>query len=794
MFQINSDSLIGKILQDGEVLFREGEPGRSMFIVLEGKLEVYKQDPHYGELHLETMAAGDVVGITSLFTKRPRSVSVRALGAARVLTIDKRGLLKRIQENPSVGLRLFEKLSTRILDLNEKTISHKFLFKSSMNDDIVPESALLEEEFNIKKPIFTKLIIAFFTLIFISVTSLLWVSEQHGKELINYSEEIAINHLQNIKQNEIESMEAFLRSAMMIEEFRNLYLAKDRDGLSRVAMPLFRSLQHINGISHFNIIDTDRRVFLRLHQPEQHGDKIERHALLQVEQTGDKASGIEIGLYGTLTLRVILPWHYQNHLLGYLEIGKPFFSLYDDIKQTIHLDFILLADKNLLDKNLSHEERPVAFANWPILRHYRIIGSTLELESPSQNILDVLRDVDERGQAPYHKGRDDILVSSQGPLIFFNSSTRDSSGREVGRCLAIHDGSLMYYTLYQQAMILILSAVMIFITLALLFRKSLDGTQKKLKKLSGDLAERNLMYRTQIENLREKHFLFSMNSDLNITYISPSISHAMGYAQKDCIGHCSKHLTKNSINLQARRHLKTRFPQKVVNKFICEAYHKDGNIRTLEIEVIPVLNTDGRVMAWEGIAHDATDSHTLQKLKEYLSQSYMALHTLLQTSLEPISLLELLERTLAIVLSVSWLSIQHKGAIFLTDEETGELVLKAHCGLDAALVVACHRVKFGQCLCGKAALRKMVIFSKQVDEQHTTTFHDMHPHGHYCVPILSHDQKLLGVFTFYLDINHAKNDEDVAFLTAIANTLANLIQQKRFDGKNANRSAHVGNM
>ncbi|MEI6414511.1 MAG: cyclic nucleotide-binding domain-containing protein, partial [Pseudomonadota bacterium] len=123
MFQINSDSLIGKILQDGEVLFREGEPGRSMFIVLEGKLEVYKQDPHYGELHLETMAAGDVVGITSLFTKRPRSVSVRALGAARVLTIDKRGLLKRIQENPSVGLRLFEKLSTRILDLNEKTIS-----------------------------------------------------------------------------------------------------------------------------------------------------------------------------------------------------------------------------------------------------------------------------------------------------------------------------------------------------------------------------------------------------------------------------------------------------------------------------------------------------------------------------------------------------------------------------------------------------------------------------------------------------------------------------------------------
>jgi CRP-like cAMP-binding protein len=50
----------------------------------------------------------------ALFEQIARTATVRALGRARVMTIDKATLLRRVQEDPALALRMLEHLCQRL--------------------------------------------------------------------------------------------------------------------------------------------------------------------------------------------------------------------------------------------------------------------------------------------------------------------------------------------------------------------------------------------------------------------------------------------------------------------------------------------------------------------------------------------------------------------------------------------------------------------------------------------------------------------------------------------------------
>ncbi|MFQ5943874.1 MAG: hypothetical protein ACE5JF_09995 [Anaerolineales bacterium] len=55
-----------------------------------------------------------------IFDRDPRSATVRARGPARLLTVDKRNFVARIQQDPTIAFRLVEIMSHRIRDLKDK--------------------------------------------------------------------------------------------------------------------------------------------------------------------------------------------------------------------------------------------------------------------------------------------------------------------------------------------------------------------------------------------------------------------------------------------------------------------------------------------------------------------------------------------------------------------------------------------------------------------------------------------------------------------------------------------------
>ncbi len=112
-------SELGKIFNDGEVIIRQGEAGNFMYEILDGRVEVL-QERDGKEVRLAVLAKGDFFGEMAIFEREVRSATVRAQGEVRVLTVDKKILLRRISEDPSLALRILEKMSHRIREMDNE--------------------------------------------------------------------------------------------------------------------------------------------------------------------------------------------------------------------------------------------------------------------------------------------------------------------------------------------------------------------------------------------------------------------------------------------------------------------------------------------------------------------------------------------------------------------------------------------------------------------------------------------------------------------------------------------------
>ena len=104
---------LGRPYEDGEVIVRQGDTGDCMFVIQHGEVEVVHA-ANGQESVVAVLGAGECFGEMAIFERETRSATVRARGQARVLTVDKKTLLRRFQEDPTLGLNLLRTLSQRI--------------------------------------------------------------------------------------------------------------------------------------------------------------------------------------------------------------------------------------------------------------------------------------------------------------------------------------------------------------------------------------------------------------------------------------------------------------------------------------------------------------------------------------------------------------------------------------------------------------------------------------------------------------------------------------------------------
>ena len=110
---------LGKVYQPGEVIVRQGEAGDCLYVIQAGQVAVMvEQNGH--ETPLAVLGAGEFFGEMAIFERQARSATVSALGEARVLTVDKRNLLRQITEDQTLAFHLVERMSARIRALTNE--------------------------------------------------------------------------------------------------------------------------------------------------------------------------------------------------------------------------------------------------------------------------------------------------------------------------------------------------------------------------------------------------------------------------------------------------------------------------------------------------------------------------------------------------------------------------------------------------------------------------------------------------------------------------------------------------
>jgi len=116
---------LGKTYHNGEVIIRQGEKGEHMYVLQSGQVEIIREntDKNGKTLCTKVLGEGSFFGMVPLFERTDsmgivRS-TVRALGDVQVITVDRKTLFRKINEDPSLAYRILETMSRRIMELEE---------------------------------------------------------------------------------------------------------------------------------------------------------------------------------------------------------------------------------------------------------------------------------------------------------------------------------------------------------------------------------------------------------------------------------------------------------------------------------------------------------------------------------------------------------------------------------------------------------------------------------------------------------------------------------------------------
>ena len=134
-------------------------------------------------------------------------------------------------------------------------------------------------------------------------------------------------------------------------------------------------------------------------------------------------------------------------------------------------------------------------------------------------------------------------------------------------------------------------------------------------------------------------------------------------------------------------------------------------------------------------------------------------------------------RIMDAILSLEPLALEKKGAIFLSDNGAKELKLIVSRNFGDDQVAGCGVVRYGECLCGLAAMKEQTVLSDNntKDKRHTKIYRDAKEHGHVILPLKSRN-KALGVLCLYLPRETKPSDEELHLYASIADIIAVAMQ------------------
>lgn len=105
------DYLTVQKIEAGILVFREGERGTRMCLLLEGRLEVFKRDDSGTDKKITDVGPGKLIGEMSLIDGMAYSATVISSAPSTLVMLSRESMLRICEERPRVGNKLLWKIS-----------------------------------------------------------------------------------------------------------------------------------------------------------------------------------------------------------------------------------------------------------------------------------------------------------------------------------------------------------------------------------------------------------------------------------------------------------------------------------------------------------------------------------------------------------------------------------------------------------------------------------------------------------------------------------------------------------
>ncbi|WP_417911853.1 ATP-binding protein [Candidatus Electronema sp. TJ] len=204
----------------------------------------------------------------------------------------------------------------------------------------------------IKRNIFIALLAGMIILGAIHLVSVFYMYKHQDDFHQHEWQELLVNTYNRTIAKETMELDCLIDILAINKEIQQHFLNKNRAALLNTVRTIAQHLKQHCQVTHFYFHGPDRVNFLRVHQPDRYGDRIDRLTLLHAAASSKTAAGLELGPMGTLTLRVVIPWVVDRKVIGYLELGKDLASILSIFKEEEDplAGYLLTVNKEELDR------------------------------------------------------------------------------------------------------------------------------------------------------------------------------------------------------------------------------------------------------------------------------------------------------------------------------------------------------------------------------------------------------------------------------------------------------------
>ncbi|WP_170558007.1 Crp/Fnr family transcriptional regulator [Ruegeria atlantica] len=144
-------------LNQGQVLFEQGDEGDALYVISEGTLEVSFLAMSGRKLSLTLMKPGEVFGEIALFDSGPRTATIAAAEPSKVLRVRRSDVMDQIRQHPDLAVDMIRLAGLRMRwmgsQLNEQVflpmpirLARKLLHLSALQDDPAMRITLSQSE------------------------------------------------------------------------------------------------------------------------------------------------------------------------------------------------------------------------------------------------------------------------------------------------------------------------------------------------------------------------------------------------------------------------------------------------------------------------------------------------------------------------------------------------------------------------------------------------------------------------------------------------------------------------